>query len=240
MGFIEQFRRFDVGQVFEGVTCRLFSEIFMLVRYMIFRLTFFFLLLSPSLTIAGELRPSALAHWVWLTDGSLLVGRIESIDAELLRFDLRLEPPTTLSIPRHHVALLVVVPPVDPAMTDRLLALHKTGKAETIRLVGGEVLSGRLRSFSKGVFRFDLALGGHDGPFLESQPIPWRRIRSIVMASAGKEQTGPITIFLKNGSKIFCERCENRGNGMVLIKNSCFLEADLPLSSLNSSSPDQD
>ena len=140
-----------------------------------------FLLLSASLVAAET--PQPLAHWVRLTDGSLLVGRIESIDGEKLRIDLRLEKEATVSVPRQNVSFLVVIPPVDPAEAKKLLASLENEKTETVHLVDGKTLSARLRSFSKGMFRFDLSLGDSGELFLESQPISWRRIRSVQLVS---------------------------------------------------------
>ena len=179
--------------------------------------------------------PQPLAHWVQLTDGSLLVGRIENIDGEQLHIDLRLEKETVVAVPRRCVVSIIVIPPVDPALAEKLLSSLEDETADTIRLVDGKTLSGRLRNFSKGVFRFDLSFGGFDELLLESQPIPWRRVRAIYLAFNEKIQkngAGDTVFFLKNGSKIVSTGCENRENGTALVRNSCFVALELPLSSL--------
>jgi len=192
-----------------------------------------FVLLSVGIAIGEE--PLPLAHWVQLADGSLLVGRVENIDGERLHIDLRLEKEMLVSIPRRCVVSVIVIPPVDPALAERFLSTPENEKAGTILLVNGETLSGRLRSFSKGIFRFDLPFGGNDDLFLESQPISWRRIRAIHFTLHDKErktETNDTIIFLKNGSKIVCTKCENRENGLVLVKSSCLSHLEIPLSSL--------
>ena len=199
-----------------------------------------FAFVSLFVSFAAAETPQTLAHWVRLTDGSLLVGRIEYIDGERLRIDLRLEPQTIVSIPRRNIASLIVIPPVDPAEAGKILAFQENEKAETIRLVGGGTLSGRLRSFSNGMFRFDLFLGGPEELFLESQSISWRRVRSIHLVFQEKEKIKgrpPIAVFLKNGSKILCEHYESSEDGTVVINNPCFSDLKLPACSLIPSFP---
>ena len=187
--------------------------------------------LSVSFAFGAESklpRPLPLAHWIRLTDGSLLVGRIESIDGEQVRFDLRWEGTPILSIPRRYVAALIVIPPVDPALAEQL-----DGRPGTILLVDGQTLAGRLRSFSKGIFRFDLSFGGLEDLFLESQSLPWRRIRAIFWAPVEKIHEENHIIFLENGSKIFGKERENSENGTTLTIDSCFSAVEIPRSFLH-------
>ncbi len=200
---------------------------------------------TASVSLAEEIdppKPWPLAHWVLLTNGSLLVGRVESIDAESLRIDLRLEKKMIVSVPRSMLTALVVIPPVDPVLAKKLLdepgaVLNEPGAVppndrETIRFVDGATISGRLRSFSKGVFRFDFPLGGLDGLSLESQTITWRRIRTIFFHPGKKNALKYTVIFLRNGSKIVCDSVENTSNDSVLVKCIEFPVMELPLSSV--------
>ncbi len=194
-----------------------------------FRSIFFvFVLMGAFLSISlhGGENPQpepprrTLAHWVRLIDGSLLIGRVEKIDAESLQLDLRLGKGARVTVPRKNVASLLVIPPVDPALFPFYDRLETPENTETVRLVNGDLFNGRLRSFTDGVFRFDVNIG--DGILIESLSIPMRRVRSITFSDMQKAPPSPAQISLANGSLLWNTSVEHGEHGGVFLNSSLF------------------